>query len=95
MCLFIVASTAHGQSNVGVDIDQLTRQGVDQRLQSDRVDLLGEAIDPNTGSVVFSHTDVSIPGNFDLEVYLRRTRSTGRRCVIRPLGTTVIEILNV
>ncbi len=77
----ILPGVTFGQSSVGIEYDHLTRQGVDERLQSDGADLLGDQIDLNTGSVVFSHTDVSIPGNFDLEVAIRRTRSLGERYV--------------
>ncbi|MBF7074999.1 hypothetical protein ISG33_16480 [Glaciecola sp. MH2013] len=37
--------------------------------------LMGDSIDPNTGTVSFTHTDISIPGNFDIPVALQRTMS--------------------
>ena len=70
---------AYGQTSPGIDVEYLTRQGVDERLQSDGVDLLGDQIDPNTGSLVFRHTDVSIPGNSSLEVAVNRRRTGPRR----------------
>ncbi|NJM35399.1 MAG: hypothetical protein HC850_12595, partial [Rhodomicrobium sp.] len=53
------------------------RQDIDQRLRSYGPDLMGEMIDPHTGSIVFEHTDVSLPGNSGLEVAIRRKRSQG------------------
>ncbi|MEQ3657365.1 MAG: RHS repeat-associated core domain-containing protein [Glaciecola sp.] len=38
-------------------------------------DLMGDSIDPNTGTVSFTHTDVSIPGNFNIPVMIQRTMS--------------------
>jgi len=38
----------------------------------------GEQIDPHLGGISFSVVDVSIPGNFDLPVEIRRTRTQGR-----------------
>jgi len=59
------------------DLDVLKRANVEERMQALGNDLLGDQIDPNTGSLSFSHVDVSIPGNSDLEVAIRRTRSFG------------------
>jgi RHS repeat-associated protein len=53
------------------------RTNADQRLTAFGPDLLGDQIDPNTGSIVFEHTDVSLPGNSKLEVALRRRLSQG------------------
>ena len=39
--------------------------------------MFGDGIDPNTGTIVFEHTDISIPGNSHLEVALRRKLSQG------------------
>jgi len=54
------------------------RQKADERLVAFGSDLLGDGIDPHTGSIQFSTTDVSIPGNFDLPVAITRTISQGR-----------------
>lgn len=74
-----IAGIAAAQTRPGIDVEYLTRQGVDERLQPDGVDLLGDQIDMNTGSVVFRHTDVSLPGNSDLEVAVHRRRTGPRR----------------
>ena len=39
--------------------------------------LFGESIDPHLGGVTFSVVDVSIPGNFDIPVEIRRTLNQG------------------
>lgn len=54
------------------------RQGAEQRLKVFGPDLMGDAIDPHTGSIQFSHTDVSLPGNFGLDVSIRRKIDQGR-----------------
>ncbi|MDJ0919603.1 MAG: RHS repeat-associated core domain-containing protein [Henriciella sp.] len=67
------AATAQSGSS-SIEIEYLERQNVDERLQVDEVGLLGEAIDMNTGTLSFEHVDVSLPGNSDLEVAIRRSR---------------------
>ena len=71
------ATSSFGESGGGGDPftpepDALARQEVSERLSVDGVNLLGDQIDMNTGSLVFSHTDVSLPGNSGLEVAIRR-----------------------
>ena len=81
LCLSI-ALPAHAQfssSEVAVDVEYIKRQNVDERLQSYGLDLLGDKVDLNTGALSFGHTDVSIPGNSDLEVAIHRTRTQGFR----------------
>ena len=51
--------------------------GMQTRLTAHGNNLMGDMIDKNTGGISFSHTDVSIPGNSDLEVALRRKISQG------------------
>ena len=53
------------------------RQNIDDRLTAFGDDLLGDAIDPHTGSLVFTQTDVSLPGNSNLQVAVTRRRSQG------------------
>jgi hypothetical protein len=53
------------------------RLNADQRLTVLGPDLLGDQIDPGTGSIVFEHTDVALPGNSKLEVAVRRRLSQG------------------
>ena len=48
------------------------RDDIAVRLQPLGFGLMGDKIDPDTGAVVFSVTDVSIPGNSKLEVAVRR-----------------------
>ena len=53
------------------------RQATDSRLTMLDVSLMGDSIDPDTGGLNFSHVDVSLPGNFGLEVAIRRNLSQG------------------
>ena len=53
------------------------RQNADERLRAFGDDLLGDGIDPHTGSISFTQTDVSIPGNSGLDVAITRRRSQG------------------
>jgi len=51
--------------------------GMESRLVPHGDDLMGDMIDKNTGGVSFEHTDVVIPGNFNIEVGIRRKLSQG------------------
>lgn len=50
----------------------LQRLDVQDSITPETTDLLGESIDLNTGSLSFSNTDVSIPGNSQLPVQISR-----------------------
>jgi hypothetical protein len=93
---FLLSGTVGAQMGPGPtvtdDIDYLTRQGVDERLAADDVNLLGDQIDLNTGAVVFEHTDVSLPGNSHLEVAVRRLKTLGEMRVERKTGFGVPRI---
>ena len=52
--------------STGYDFKQL--DGVSQRLAPHGNDLMGDQVDKKTGSFSLSHTDISIPGNSNLEV---------------------------
>lgn len=75
------ANNSNGNSGgtqlVGVDIDQLSRIDVDTGLAADDVSLLGDQVNMNSGSLSFSHLDVFLPGNSDLQVAVRRMRTQG------------------
>ena len=70
-------SPGGGPSEAYFDMDVLKRASVEERLQAMGNTLLGDQIDPNTGSFSFAHTDISLPGNSGLEVAIRRTRNFG------------------
>ncbi|MEK7264577.1 MAG: RHS repeat-associated core domain-containing protein [Pseudomonadota bacterium] len=53
------------------------RQDADARLTAYGPDLLGDQIDPHTGSIIFEHTDIVLPGNSALDVSIRRRRTPG------------------
>ena len=48
---------------------------IDPSVQTLTSDLFGDTIDPGSGSLRFSQTDVSLPGNFGLPVSVTRTLS--------------------
>ncbi|MEL6569249.1 MAG: hypothetical protein AAFQ22_12595, partial [Pseudomonadota bacterium] len=67
-----------GGSGVPVPYEEWEqRQNADERLTAFGTDILGDGIDPHTGSIVFTHTDVSLPGNSALPVTLTRKRAQG------------------
>ena len=61
----------------GITPEWEKKQNADERLTAFGDDLLGDGIDPHTGSISFSHTDISIPGNSALEVAVHRRRKQG------------------
>ncbi len=50
----------------------LSRIGVSEEVTAETTELFGEKVDLNTGAVSFSHTDISIPGNFAIDVGVTR-----------------------
>ncbi len=58
-------------------VDWQKRLTAQERLTSFGDDLMGDQIDRNMGSLVFSHTDVSLPGNNGLEVSVSRRLTQG------------------
>jgi len=61
--------------SVGFDFKQL--DGVTQRLKPHDNGLMGDVVDKKTGNFSLQNTDISIPGNSNLEVALRRTYEQG------------------
>jgi len=59
--------------------------GMGARLAPYGDNLMGDMIDKNTGGISFEHTEVSLPGNSNLEVAFRRKISQGL------LGTTPFQ----
>ncbi len=59
------------------EVNWNVRQATDSRLTMLDNTLMGDSVDPDTGGLNFSHVDVSIPGNFGLEVAVRRNLSQG------------------
>ncbi|MCJ8274023.1 MAG: hypothetical protein MJK04_32065, partial [Psychrosphaera sp.] len=55
----------------------LNRMEVNPEINAETTALLGEQIDLNSGSVSFTHTDVSLPGNSGLPVSISRTHKGG------------------
>lgn len=72
-----LASAQPAQSVKDMEVNWNVRQATDSRLTMLDNALMGDSIDPDTGGINFSHTDVSIPGNFGLEVAVRRNLSQG------------------
>lgn len=82
-CLFSNAAQAQRPGGPGSSQgDQLSpviewdkRAEVGERLTGLGLDLLGDSIDPHTGSISFQHTDINLPGNSGLPVSLTRKLS--------------------
>ncbi len=55
--------------------DWIVQQSSDERLTVYGTNLLGDSVDPDTGALTFAHSDVSIPGNSNLDVAIRRRLS--------------------
>jgi len=66
-----------GATEATIETEYIERQSVTERLSAHGLNLLGESIDLNTGAVSFEHVDISLPGNSNLEVAIRRTRGQG------------------
>ncbi|WP_395344920.1 hypothetical protein PN836_009180 [Ningiella sp. W23] len=65
------------ESTLGVVLEHVERANVEERLQPFGNTMLGDQIDISSGSVSFSYTDISIPGNSLLPVAVTRTRGAG------------------
>lgn len=68
-----------GSSAAVPDVEWLTRQSENTGLAPYDLGLLGDQIDLNSGSLSFTHVDVSLPGNSNLPVAFVRTREAGER----------------
>jgi len=55
-------------------------------------DLMGDRIDPDSGYVTFTHTDVAIPGNSALPVTFSRTRTKSTGEDMNALGDWVVNV---
>ena len=78
LCFYCMAMLAQAQTPTeGPIIEWEKRQNANDRLRAYGDDILGDGIDPHTGTIVFNHRDIVLPGNSGLEVALRRRRSQG------------------
>jgi len=62
-----------GEIDTLINKEVLARIKVRESITPETTELLGDSIGLSVGSVSFSHTDISIPGNSSLEVAIRRT----------------------
>ena len=79
-CLVSVLSPfpAFSQSNdLSPIIEWDKRQDISNRLTAHESNLLGDVIDKHLGGLAFQHTDISLPGNSNLEVSLKRSLNSG------------------
>jgi YD repeat-containing protein len=77
--LVIDASNAAAASVEDIEpiVDWQRKQNADQRLEVFGEAVLGDGIDPHTGGLVFTNTDIDLPGNSQLPVTLTRQRMNG------------------
>lgn len=72
----------------------LKKLKINDSITPETTNLLGEQINLDTGTVSFSYTDVSLPGNFDLPVEITRTYK-GRQSMLNselPMGDWDLDI---
>lgn len=72
----------------------LKKLKINDSITPETTNLLGEQINLDTGTISFSHTDVSLPGNFDLPVEITRTYK-GRQSMLNselPMGDWDLDI---
>jgi len=72
-----VAQDDDARTNLSNSYDLQELGGMAGRLAPHGTDLMGDMVDKNTGGITFNHTDVSLPGNANLEVALHRKISQG------------------
>ena len=79
------------------DVNQLARDEVSIRLEPLGFGLMGDSIDPYTGTLMFNQTDVSLPGNSDLEVAVRRIASTAQMTNMQEMffGDWILDVPNI
>lgn len=82
VCVFIAVSSASAEGlfdpevlnkDYGYNYNEINN--VDPKVATLTTGLLGDTIDPASGSIKFTQTDVSIPGNFNIPVQITRTLS--------------------
>ena len=78
-------------------VNHLARDEVSVRLEPLGFGLMGDTVDPYTGTLVFNHTDVSLPGNSNLEVAIRRMASTAQMTNMQEMffGDWILDIPNI
>ncbi len=69
------AQAGSSPSDPAIEWDR--RNEISSNLTPLGLNLLGDSIDPHTGSISFEHTDVSLPGNSSLPVALTRKLTQG------------------
>ncbi|MEL6956446.1 MAG: hypothetical protein AAFO88_07370, partial [Pseudomonadota bacterium] len=78
LCLLAMSCGYIANAQPAVPIEEWEkRQNAHERLTVFGEDIMGESIDPHTGSIQFAHADISIPGNSGLSVSLVRKRTQG------------------
>lgn len=79
------------------DVNHLARDEVSQRLTPLGLDLMGDSIDNYTGTIVFRQVDVSLPGNSDLEVAVRRIATTSHMTNHKEgfFGDWILDVPNI
>lgn len=75
--LSVLSFTSLAVEDVEPIVEWEKKQNAEQRLEVFGDDFLGDAIDPHTGTLVFNHTDINLPGNSKLPVTLTRKRVSG------------------
>ncbi|GLQ22520.1 hypothetical protein GCM10007853_03940 [Algimonas ampicilliniresistens] len=72
-----LSSFSSGGTEVEPIVEWDKRSNIAQELTAHGLDIMGDNIDPHTGTISFQHTDIDIPGNSALPVRLTRKLTQG------------------
>jgi RHS repeat-associated protein len=76
--LIFIASCAHAEDKNTINTEEvLSRIEVKSDMSPETTELLGDRIDNNLGALSFYNTDISVPGNSQLEVAIHRSYKGG------------------
>ncbi len=78
MCSLLMSTPAQA-ADYDVILEVYQREDANKRLTPHGESIMGDHVDRHTGALTFQHTDVSLPGNFGLDVGIGRKLTSGGR----------------
>jgi len=79
MLVLSAPSIAYSQDDLEPFLEWERKQHISTHMKPLETELFGDEINPHMGTLSFNIVDISIPGNFDIPVEIRRTISQSRR----------------